>query len=137
MHSKCLIAIGRTKPKCLSCDDIKMKPEPREIDGEGPPPNSDDDGYVGGGWYEGKGRRSGEQEKKPTKEDLIFKIALRVLPKLKVVHGLNLWSTIAANTFRFYLDKVQTRHDVKTKMPPAEKVQFEQKYTYGMGQLPP
>eukprot|EP00971_Amphidinium_carterae_P242997 4824855-Amphidinium_carterae.1 len=61
-----------------------MKPEPRGNDGGGPPPNPDDDGKGGGGWYGGKGRRSGEREKKPTKEDLISKIASRVLLKLEV-----------------------------------------------------
>eukprot|EP00971_Amphidinium_carterae_P023703 467559-Amphidinium_carterae.1 len=41
MHAKCLTSIGRTKPECLSCDEIKVKPEPR--DGGGGPPNPDDD----------------------------------------------------------------------------------------------
>eukprot|EP00971_Amphidinium_carterae_P257192 5105952-Amphidinium_carterae.1 len=39
MHAKCLI--GRTKPECLSCDEIKVKTEHR--DGGGGPPSPDDD----------------------------------------------------------------------------------------------
>eukprot|EP00971_Amphidinium_carterae_P115594 2289342-Amphidinium_carterae.1 len=55
----------------------------------------------------------------------------------QVAHGFNLWSTPAANTFRAHLEDAQTRHELWTKMPTAEKLQFEQKYTYGLGQLPP
>eukprot|EP00971_Amphidinium_carterae_P337014 6473646-Amphidinium_carterae.1 len=57
MHSKCLTLIGRTKPECLFCDDIKVKPEARGGKGGGPPNPPDDDGYGEGGWYGGKGRR--------------------------------------------------------------------------------
>eukprot|EP00971_Amphidinium_carterae_P191807 3805632-Amphidinium_carterae.1 len=78
MHAKCLTTIGRTKPECLSCDEIKVKPEPRGGNG-GDPPNPDDDGHGGDGWYGGKGRRIGEREKKLAREDLISKIASRVL----------------------------------------------------------
>eukprot|EP00971_Amphidinium_carterae_P028753 565990-Amphidinium_carterae.1 len=78
MHAKCLTSIGRTKPECLSCDEIKVKPEHR--DGKGGPPNPDDDGYGGEGWNGGKGRQSEEREKKPTKKDLIFKIAFKDCP---------------------------------------------------------
>eukprot|EP00971_Amphidinium_carterae_P061052 1208154-Amphidinium_carterae.1 len=82
MHAKCLTTIGRTKPECLNCDEIKVKTE--RGDGGGDPPNpDDDDDYGGGGYYGGKGRRLGEREKKPTREDLISKIASRVLPKLE------------------------------------------------------
>eukprot|EP00971_Amphidinium_carterae_P157865 3129386-Amphidinium_carterae.1 len=45
MHAKCLTTIGRTKPECLYCDEIKVKPE--QGDGGGDPPNPDDDGYGG------------------------------------------------------------------------------------------
>eukprot|EP00971_Amphidinium_carterae_P016901 333766-Amphidinium_carterae.1 len=67
MHAKCLTTIGRTKPECLSCDEIKVKPEPRGGGGGDPPP--DDDGYGGGGWPGGKGRRTGERDKKPSREE--------------------------------------------------------------------
>eukprot|EP00971_Amphidinium_carterae_P001302 25701-Amphidinium_carterae.1 len=85
MHAKCLTTIGRTKPECLCCDEIKVKPEPRGGEGGDPPNPPDDD----------------------------------------------------ANTFRTHLDNAHIRHDLWTKMPTTEKLQFEQKYTYGMGQLPP
>eukprot|EP00971_Amphidinium_carterae_P299722 5955075-Amphidinium_carterae.1 len=80
MHAKCLTTIGRTKPECLYCDEIKVKPEPRGGGGGDPPNPPDDEGYGGDGWYGGKGRRLGEREKKPVREDLISKIASRVLP---------------------------------------------------------
>eukprot|EP00971_Amphidinium_carterae_P108005 2138246-Amphidinium_carterae.1 len=57
MHAKCLTTIGRTKPECLFCDDIKVKPEPRG-GGGGDPPNPGDPNYGDGGYYwGGKGRR--------------------------------------------------------------------------------
>eukprot|EP00971_Amphidinium_carterae_P271822 5393895-Amphidinium_carterae.1 len=138
MHAKCLTALGQIKPKCLYCEELKVKTEPRGGGGGGDP-NPDDHDYGEGGPNWGKGRRDRdrEREKKPTKEDMISKIASRVLPKLEVSHALNLWSPLAANTFRTHLENAQTRHEFWTKMPNVEKLQFERQYTYGLGQLPP
>eukprot|EP00971_Amphidinium_carterae_P075106 1484605-Amphidinium_carterae.1 len=55
----------------------------------------------------------------------------------QVSHALNLWSTIAATTFCQHLEDAQARHEKWTKLPNVEKLQFEQQYTYGLGQLPP
>eukprot|EP00971_Amphidinium_carterae_P075107 1484606-Amphidinium_carterae.1 len=41
----------------------------------------------------------------------------------QVSHALNLWSTIAATTFRQHLEDAQARH---------EKLQFERQYTYAI-----
>eukprot|EP00971_Amphidinium_carterae_P178878 3547776-Amphidinium_carterae.1 len=49
----------------------------------------------------------------------------------------NLWSTVAATTFCTHLDSAQERHEKWTRLPNVEKLQFEQQYTYGLGQLPP
>eukprot|EP00971_Amphidinium_carterae_P145686 2887386-Amphidinium_carterae.1 len=71
---------------------MKVKPEPRGGGGGGDP-NPDDPDYGEGGPYWGKGRKdkNREREKKPTKEDMISKIASRVLPRLEVknAHELN------------------------------------------------
>eukprot|EP00971_Amphidinium_carterae_P156065 3094227-Amphidinium_carterae.1 len=34
MHAKCLTTLGRIKPECLYCEDIKVKPERRGGGGE-------------------------------------------------------------------------------------------------------
>eukprot|EP00971_Amphidinium_carterae_P173449 3438141-Amphidinium_carterae.2 len=103
--------------------------------------------------------RDRDRDKKPTKEDVISKIASQILPKLEVKnahdisaldlkvlwdtwlnqvsHCFNLWSTVAANTFRQHLNSAQERHDHWTGLPHLEKLQSEKKYTYGLGQLPP
>eukprot|EP00971_Amphidinium_carterae_P333137 6467680-Amphidinium_carterae.1 len=44
MHVKCLSALGRTKPECLNCDEIKVKPYPRGGGGgDDPNPYDHDD----------------------------------------------------------------------------------------------
>eukprot|EP00971_Amphidinium_carterae_P114059 2259991-Amphidinium_carterae.1 len=84
MHIKCLNAIGRNKPECLQCEEIKVK-KPHYPGGEGGPEDPDGyyDGYGGPNW--GRGRRDREnRETKPAREDVISKLATRVLPKLDV-----------------------------------------------------
>eukprot|EP00971_Amphidinium_carterae_P213159 4230597-Amphidinium_carterae.1 len=129
MHVKCLKALGRANPECLTCDEIKVKTpyNPRGSGGGGDPnPHDHDDGDEGSNWGRGRQDREREREKKPTREDVISKIASRVLPKLEVKnaheisaialkliwdtwlrqvsHTLNLWSTIAATSFRQHLE---------------------------------
>eukprot|EP00971_Amphidinium_carterae_P240187 4768754-Amphidinium_carterae.3 len=153
MHVKCLNAIGRNKPECLQCEEIKVKMPYNNPDGY-------DDGD--GGPYWGRGRRDREREnrdRKPTREDVISKLATRTLPKLdvknahdisaielkllwdtwltQVSHTFNLWSTVAATTFRKHLEDAQERHEKWNQLPNVEKLEFERQYTYGLGQLPP
>eukprot|EP00971_Amphidinium_carterae_P048908 963804-Amphidinium_carterae.2 len=158
MHVKCLNAISRNKPECLQCEDIKVK-MPHHPEGGGGPPNDPDGYYDGeGGPNWGRGRRDREnREKKPARENVISKLAIRVLPKLdvknahdlsaielkllwdtwltQVSHTLNLWSTLAATTFRKHLEDAQDRHAKWNLLPNVEKLQFERQYTYGLGQL--
>eukprot|EP00971_Amphidinium_carterae_P166554 3300889-Amphidinium_carterae.1 len=149
MHVKCLNLIGRNKPECLQCEEIKVKMpnHPRGGGGGGEDPNPDgfDDGD---GPHWGRGRRDREnREKKPTKEDVISKLATRTLPKLEVKnahdisaidlkllwdtwltqvsHCFNLWSTLAATTFRKHIEDAQERHEQWNKLPNVEKLQFE------------
>eukprot|EP00971_Amphidinium_carterae_P348787 6490672-Amphidinium_carterae.1 len=106
-------AIGRTKPECLSCDDVKMKPKPRGGKGGDPPNPPDDDGYGGGGWYGGKGRRHEEREKKPTKEDLIFKIASKALPKLEVKNPHKMNGIALKRQWDFWLKQAMPKHTME------------------------
>eukprot|EP00971_Amphidinium_carterae_P045544 896375-Amphidinium_carterae.1 len=61
MHIKCLTALGRTKPKCLTCEEIKVKVpyQPRGNGGGGgggggdPNPYDHDDGDGGPNWGRG------------------------------------------------------------------------------------
>eukprot|EP00971_Amphidinium_carterae_P271823 5393896-Amphidinium_carterae.1 len=80
MHAKCLTTLGRSKPECLYCEELKVKTEPRGGGGGGGP-----------NWGKGRRDRDCEREKKPTKEDMISKIASIVLLKLEVknAHELN------------------------------------------------
>eukprot|EP00971_Amphidinium_carterae_P010696 211249-Amphidinium_carterae.2 len=103
LHHKCLQNIGRSKAECLRCEDIKIKKQHLSDGGGGPPPNDPDGYYDGeGGPNWARGRRDREnRERKPTREDVISKLATRILPKLEVknAHDLSaielklLWDT--------------------------------------------
>eukprot|EP00971_Amphidinium_carterae_P050344 991896-Amphidinium_carterae.2 len=163
MHVKCLNLIRRSKPECLHCEEIKVKVPYNPRGGGGgddPNPYNYDDGDGGPNW--GRGRRDRDREnreKKPTREDVISKLATRTLPKLdvknahdisaielkllwdtwltQVTHAFNLWSTVAATTFHKHLEDAQERHEKWNQLPNVDKLQFERQYTYGLGQLPP
>eukprot|EP00971_Amphidinium_carterae_P136400 2702762-Amphidinium_carterae.1 len=120
--------------------DYKIKKPVASEGGGGPPDNPGDDFGGDGGPNWNRGRRDREnRERKPTKEDVISKIASRVLPKLevknahdlsaieltllwdtwltKVSHTFNLWSTLAAQTFQQHLKDAQDRHAKWNLMP--------------------
>eukprot|EP00971_Amphidinium_carterae_P180234 3574887-Amphidinium_carterae.3 len=55
----------------------------------------------------------------------------------QVSHCINLWSTLAAQTFQRHLRDAQDRHARWEQLPHAQKLQFGRQYIYGLGQLPP
>eukprot|EP00971_Amphidinium_carterae_P349033 6490810-Amphidinium_carterae.1 len=85
LHLKCLQDLGRPRAECLRCEDYKIK-KPSASDGGGVPPDNDPDHYYGGeggpNWPKRRDRES--RERKPTREDVILKLASRLLPKLDV-----------------------------------------------------
>eukprot|EP00971_Amphidinium_carterae_P046125 907934-Amphidinium_carterae.2 len=136
--------------RLLNAYDVKRSGSRSKVHGGGgggPPPDPEDpDDLYGGtpGWP--KGRREREnREKKLTKEDVISKIASRILPKLEVKNPHDLsaidlklaWDTWLTQTFRKHLRDAQDRHAHWEQLPHAEKLQFERQYTYGLRQLPP
>eukprot|EP00971_Amphidinium_carterae_P178836 3547129-Amphidinium_carterae.1 len=162
-HLTCLRQIGRAlTPVCVECSDvdraIKKETEsiPRRPGRADPPPpdqDPDDDGYPGRP-RNPLGRGDGRPPRQVKQEELISKlmkldvknhasmsaVALKILwdKWLTDVSGsMNLWSTTAAQRFQDFLKEAEKQRDDWERLPHAQKLQYEQKYVYGLQNLPP